>query len=190
MLVFGGVYSILTRHGYHLFATFTSGLFLRSVQIRSGLFPIRTEWRLHCHQGRRFMVKGKGQVVFNSKRGLLVYTTPLQIDILNLNITQLNRKNHLNQTSIFRFHANFLGVPGKQMGLVFLPSLVLLELGLSLHGAVAQLIDSSYEQWPVDPGSLLYVGDESLTHLYGDYFISHEIRIFSKLSTQKCSNSW
>ena len=83
-----------------------------------------------------FMVKGKGQVVFNSKRGLLVYTTPLQIDILNLNIPQLKRKNHLNQTSIqtsmFRFHVNFLGVPGKQMGLLFLPSLVLLELGLSL----------------------------------------------------------
>ena len=79
-----------------------------------------------------FMVKGKGQVVFNSKRGLFVYTTPLQIDILNLNITQLKGKNHLNQTSMSRFHVNFLGLPGKQMGLVFLPSLVLLELGLSL----------------------------------------------------------
>ena len=89
------------------------------------------------------MVKGKGQVVFNSKRGLFVYTTPLQIDLLNLKNIQLKRKNHLKQTSIFRFHVNFLGVPGKQMGLLFLPSLVLLELGLSLQGAVAQLIDSS-----------------------------------------------
>ena len=144
MLVFGGVYSILTRHGYHLLAP----IHLRAFpQICSD--PFRTISHpngvaLALSPRKVFMVKGKGQVCFNSKRGLLVYTTPLQIDILNLNITtQLNRKNHLNQTSIFRFHVNFLGVPGKQMGLVFLPSLVLLELGLSLQGAVAQLVDSS-----------------------------------------------